>query len=296
MAAVAYIFTFPLVMRYRRLHRQAVDSGSPVYSGGFGTWRDESVTVPRRSGNGRPNVEVVYSSAWLDLRAEPWWCEVGEVSPDLSFHGVFVDLWGFPIADVEPSRAGPVLASAPQRVRDVPPQVRKIVRGESSVVEITTVTTWRDPYRVPGTPPTRPDVVLDPVTSHLHRPPPRRSRRIADVAPWLPWFEGLETTDEYWPCATFALSLTAPNHDDRDILDEIAHIGIVPGAPWSPAAFPRVVADAIRDGMDDALSDLMAAAAESDDDDVPSSRRTEMDRDYFTRALSVLRPERRIGA
>lgn len=292
-AAVAYVFTFPLVMRYRRLHRQALDAGSPVYSGGFGTWRDEHVTEPRRGGNGRPNMEFVHSSAWLDLRAEPWWCEVGEVSSDVSFHGAFVDLWGHPIADIGPSRSGPVLVAAPQRVRDVPSQIRGIVRGESSVVEIATVTTWSDPYRVPANPPDRPDVVLAPMMSRLDRSRPRHG---GVVTPWMPWFEGLETTDEFWPCANFALSLTAPNQDDRHILEEIANIGIVPGEPWSPTVFPRIVADAIRDGMNDALTDLMVAAAEWGSDADHSCPRTEMDRDYFARALAALHPRRRIGA
>src|SRR5690348_4523098 len=34
----AYIFAYPLVLYYRTMYRQAIDTKSPSYAGGFGHW------------------------------------------------------------------------------------------------------------------------------------------------------------------------------------------------------------------------------------------------------------------
>lgn len=289
-AATAYLFAFPLVMRYRQMSRQAIDATSPMFSGGFGTWLEGSVTEPRRSGSGRPMEDVVYSSTWLDLRGEPWWCALGDVPAEVSFVGSLVDLWGFLIADLEPGRSGPVLASSPAPVRGVPDQVEAVVRGESEFVQVCTESRWSDPYRLPGVPPVRPDLVLEPLSAHLGRPAPRPAAAMT----WSPWFEGLEATDEFWACANFVLSLTEPNPDDRSILERIAQIGVIPGAPWTPSAHPEAVLEAIRDGMDDAISDLLEGAVGADVCRRPRTRRADMDRDYFSRALAALCPSVRV--
>jgi len=286
-ASMAYLFTFPLVMNYRDMYRQAIDFSSSAFSGGFGTWRQTHTSQPRTSGAGRPREDVVHSSIWLDLRAEPWWWRVGDVSPDVSFSGCLVDLWGYRLADCEARRhAGiPVLASAPVRLRDVPPEIEEIARGESAFGVLRTETRWSDPYRLPGDEPVEPDIELEPLTTHLGRtaPPP------ASTIPWWPWQDGIEVSDEYWSCANFALSLTTPNPQDRPIYERIVEIGVAPGARWAASAFSDEVVEAIRSGMDDALSDLLEAASE------PRGRgllrpvtRAELDRDYFRRALSAV--------
>ena len=284
-ATVAYVFTFPLVMRYRLMYRQSIDLESPTFSGGFATWLEDRVTEPRTTGNGRPREDVLYASTWLDLRVEPWWCSVDAAAADVSFRGSLIDLWGFRVVDLEPGPSGQVLASAPAHLRNVPPQVRVVARGESSVVQLSTETRWKDPYPLPGSHPERPPIVLAPVSSHFGRPVPRG----ADVGAWPPWFEGLETTDEFWSCANFALSLIVPDRADRHIFEEMAHIGVIPGEPWSASAFPGPVVEAIRDGMNDALSDLLQATANPAAHRSDLGPRSAMDRDYFSRALAALR-------
>lgn len=283
-AALAYVFAFPLVMRYRQMYRQSIDPESPTFSGGFATWVEDRVTEPRTGGSGRPYEDVLYASTWLDLRVEPWWCSVNSPTPDVSFRGSLIDLWGFRVVDLEPGRSGQVLASAPARLRDVPSQVEVIARGESSVVQLSTVTRWTDPYRLPGTHPERPQILLAPVSSYFRRPAPRDPGVVA----WMPWFEGLETTDEFWTCANFALSLIVPDPDDRHILEQIAHIGVIPGERWTASAFTDPVVDAIHDGMNDAIGDLLEATSRPDVRRLDLSPRAAMDRDYFSRALAAM--------
>jgi hypothetical protein len=287
-AASAYLFTYPLLMNYRDMYRQAVDPSSSVFSGGFGTWRHRVVREPRASGSGRPREDVLHSSLWLDLRSEPWWCTVGELPPGVSFAGRIVDLWGFLVDDCVAGYAarGPVLASAPRPISGVPSEIAGIVKGESGFVALHTETHWIDPYQLPGDVPVGPDMVLEPVSAHLGRAAPRP----APSTTWWPWHDDLEITDEFWPCVNFALSLTAPNPEDRWILERIAEIGVVRGGPWDSSVLPDEVLAAIREGMDDALSDLLDAASEPGAYDLGDIRREDMDRDYFRRAVGALRP------
>jgi hypothetical protein len=285
-ATTAYLFTYPLVMNYRGMYRQAIDPLSSAFSGGFGTWRHTTVSEQRTSGPDRPQEDAVCSSIWLDLQSEPWWCTIGAVSPEVSFVGRLIDLWGFLIDDCAAAdRAqAPVLVTRPTPVSDVPSGIGGVVQAESRFVVLLTENRWRDPFKAPGAEPVRADIVLEPVSAHLGCAAPLSEPAIN----WWPWHDGLETTDEFWSCANLALSLTTPNNDDRRVLDRIADIGVVPGKPWDASAYPNEILEAIRDGMDDALSDLLEAASEPSAVNPGNVRRAEMDRDYFRRAVGAL--------
>lgn len=293
-ATTAYLFTYPLVMNYRGMYYRAVDPSAGAFSGGFGTWRYTVVSEPRTNGPGRPREDVVYSSIWLDLRAEPWWCTLGPVSPEVSFVGQLVDLWGFLVDDCGAGHRAheSVLVAKPGLVYDVPSAVSGVVRGESGFAVLLTETRWRDPYKLPGVEPVRPDIALEPVSVHLGRAEPSP----APALTWWPWHEGLESTAEFWSCANFALSLTIPHDDDRPILDRIAEIGVVPGAAWDASAYPDEILRAIQEGIDDALSDVLEAAAEPGVRQPRHLRRAEMDRDYFGRAVGALSLTGRLSA
>ena len=293
---VAYIFLLPLVVSCRDMYRQSIDSSSPAFSGGFGTWHDVPIRQPRSPGPGRPYEDVVHSSVWLDLRSEPWWFDVGAVSPTVEFVGTFVDLWGFTLegcGDLSGMR-GPALVSAPAPLRDVPRGLTTIMRGESAFVALVTETSWRDPYALPGHPPARTDLVLRPASTVLGRTGP------APLPPPSPPMEfGFDTTgrsDEFWSFANFALTLVTLNSEDRTVLERIAEIGVAAGSPWSAAAFSDEIAEAIRAGMEDALNDLLEAAGEQRASRSAPSDRDTMDRDYFERALQTVSRSSLVGS
>jgi hypothetical protein len=279
---------YPLVAGYCAMYHEAVEVSSPSFSGGFGAWSHVGVSEDRKLSVGRPREAVVRSSVWLDVRSEPWWFTVGEIPPEVRFTVQWVDLWGFGIergirAEHAP-RPTSVLVSAPMPVEDVPAEIDQVVTGESSFVSLRTESYWRDPYALPGILPFHPDITLEPMSAHLGRPPPK-------PAPDVDWWQcqdSTATTDEFWSCANFALSLVTPNQNDRQIRDRVAEIGLVAGRRWNASEFPAAVVDAIGEGMDDAMSELMEAATDADLRQVGTYRREDMDRDYFGRALRAI--------
>jgi hypothetical protein len=287
-ATTAYIFAYPLVTRYQDMYRQAIDVSSPAYTGGFGTWRHVVSHERRKNGSGRPKEAVLYSSIWLDLRAEPWCCTMSDVPSGAVCTGRWVDLWGFLLESDRTLQMQPVssfLASAPKGDHHAPPDIDGIVRGESEFAALLTETRWRDPYTLPNLEPIQPEIVLKPASLHSgHRPP-----QLAPAVNWWACDDDVETTDEFWSCANFALTLTTPNPQDETILERIAEIGISAGRRWDASTFPDEVADAIHRGVDDALSDLMEAATQWTDHDPNHLRREAMDSNYFRRAIGALR-------
>ena len=69
-AKEAYIFNYPLVMMYRTMYLQAIDTKSKTYSGGFGKWLHLGTSSPKDTDIVSPNNDSPYSYSWLDLRAE----------------------------------------------------------------------------------------------------------------------------------------------------------------------------------------------------------------------------------
>ncbi|MFA9564988.1 MAG: DUF1254 domain-containing protein [Acidimicrobiales bacterium] len=294
-AQIAYLFTFPLVMNYREMYRQAVDASSSSFSGGFGTWRQVAPTESGSGGVAGPSGGALQSMVWLDLRTEPWWYTEPAVPPGVSFRSRWIDLWGFELDDRGAPKDGrhraSVLAASPTRVRSVPVEVDAVVRGESAFVALRTEVRWRDESAGREVPRVLADMVLEPVSAHLGRPAPAP----APAMSWWRWRDGMEVTDEFWSCASFALSLTTPHPDDRSILDRIAEIGVVSGQPWDASRFPDEIAESIGTGMDGGLSDLLEATSETVDACGEPCRREEMDRDCFGRALGALYPVDALG-
>ena len=287
-AATAYVYTYPLVAHYGEMYRQAVDAASSSYSGGFGTWRRMDQTEGAGGGAGATGGRGLRSTAWLDLRSEPWWYTQPAAPRGGSFRSRWIDLWGFVLDERESGADGsePVslLASSPSPVWNVPDEIEGVVRGESAFLALCTTVGWGNEDVCPIVTEGLPDVTLEPASVHLGRPAPPP----APANSWWPWKDGIEGTDDFWSCANFALSLTTPHPDDEEVLARLASIGVAPGRPWDPSLLPNGANEAIEAGMDDALNDLLEAALDPAAARVGPCSREAMDRDYFARALSAL--------
>ena len=94
-AKEAYIFNYPLVMMYRTMYLQAIDTKSKSYSGGFGKWLHLGTSSPKDTDIVSPNNDSPYSYAWVDLRAEPWVVTLPKIEKNRFYTSQWDDLWGF---------------------------------------------------------------------------------------------------------------------------------------------------------------------------------------------------------
>jgi hypothetical protein len=279
-ARTAYIFTYPLVMSYGDLYVRVAGAAAPTHSGGFETWLMGSA---RPSEEDARSGERLQASAWVDLRTGPRTVTLGHHQVRL---GV-TDLWGFDVArwtgDVShPTQA--ILLVAPTWMGEVTQDDDHVVRGESPFLRIEVTTQQQGSAEGLTFAELERAVVLSSPGGDDGRP----SLEPPLGLDWVPWSAGDAVTNHFWSCANFALSLIEPHVDDQRVLDRIGEIGVIPGEPWDAGWFSSDVLEAISAGMDQALSDLLAATAGTVDQERLECSRAEFDHDYFGRALRIL--------
>jgi hypothetical protein len=286
LAKSAYIFAYPLVVTYGEMYGDAIDPSSRSYSGGFGSWVHEPKATSCQSDVATSQTTTLYSSIWLDVRSEPWLARPPATDVDHFHTGCTSDLWGFVIDEIaaDGSTRGPVLLASPTWEGDFPDDIDRVVRGDSAFVRLESCVGMRRPGDVAGDGRIQSEYQLEPLSAHLGHPAPAP----APPLHWLPYHSGAETGDEFWSLVGFALSLTTPHPQDREMLYRITGLGVVAGRSWDESSSSPDVAEAISDGMDDALSDLMRAAAEPPYPALLHRSRVDTDRDYFGRALGSL--------
>ena len=285
-ATSAYIFLTPLVTNYVRMYREAIDPSSPDYCGGFGSFVHERTSATTENRFGVSHATLLHSSTWLDLRSEPWVLSIPTMEPDRVHTVRTSDLWGFVAGEETDDHDGlRVLVSSPTWVGEVPRGVDQVVRGESSFVETAIEVRMREPGDLAQIRSIQQEFVLAPLSSLEGLAPPPA----APPVEWWPVHADVRSTDEFWSVANFALGLTAPHPQDRAMLERIAAIGVGPGQPWNANQDDPYASEAIDEGVDDAITDLMRATTGGSTVSDDCLSRAETDRDYFGRALAALR-------
>jgi hypothetical protein len=198
------------------------------------------------------------------------------------------DLWGFVLdnaGSVEDGNDGvSVLLVSPTWQGDLPDGVKRVVRGDSEFLGSLTRAQLIDASDLANVKSIQKEYRLEPLSSFLGQTTPTAAPDIK----WLAWKEGLETTEEFWTYANFVMALTTPNPQDKPVLDKIAEIGVAAGQTWDATSFSKEVADAIGDGMKEALADMKKASEGDVDPSLFFRSRKDTDKDYFDRALGVM--------
>jgi len=287
-AKEVYIFNYPLVMYYRTMYLQAIDTTSSSYSGGFGEWLHLGTSSPRDTDIVSPNNDTPYSYAWVNLRAEPWVLTLPKIEENRFYTSQWDDLWGFVLdnpGSVEDGNDGvSVLLASPTWKGELPEGVNRVIQGDSEFLGSLTRTQLIEPEDLPNVQKIQQEYKLQPLSAFLGQPAPNPAPDIQ----WKPWKEGAETTDEFWAYVNFLLPLTTPNPQDKPVQDRMAEIGLVAGKPWDSAALGDDVSTAIAAGMQDALTELKEASTKITDPSLFFRSRKDLGKDYFNRALGVM--------
>ena len=283
-AKEAYIFNYPLVMMYRTMYLQAIDTKSKSYSGGFGKWLHLGTSSPKDTDIVSPNNDTPYSYAWVDLRAEPWVVTLPKIEKSRFYTSQWDDLWSFVIGNagsVDNGNDGvSVLLASPTWKGKLPESVKRVIQGDSSFLGTLTRTQLFDPKDLPNVQKIQKEYELQPLSAYLGKPAPKP----APAVQWKKWTEGAETTDEFWDYVNFLLKFTTPNPQDKPVLNKMAKVGLGSNAS-KPSAEIRA---AMQQGMQDALAELKKASKHIADPSLFFRSRKDTDKDYFNRALGVM--------
>jgi hypothetical protein len=285
-AKEAYIFNYPLVMMYRTMYLQAIDTKSKSFSGGFGKWLHLGMSTPQDTDIVSPNNDTPYSYAWVDLRAEPWVLTIPKIEANRFYTSQWDDLWSFVLdnaGSVDDGNDGvSVLLASPTWQGELPKGVKRVIQGDTDFLGSLTRTQLIDPEDLPNVERIQKEYKLQPLSAYLGESAPEAAPTIQ----WKRWKEGAETTDEFWAYVNFLLSFTTPNPQDKPVQDRMARIGLVAGRPWDSAALGKDVQDAIAAGMQDGMDELKKGSTTFKDPSLFFRTREDTNKDYYNRALA----------
>jgi hypothetical protein len=281
-AKEAYIFNYPLVMYYRTMYLQSIDTTSKSYSGGFGKWLHLGTSSPKDTDIVSPNNDSPYSYAWIDTRAEPWVLTMPKIEESRFYTSQWDDLWGFVIGNagsVEEGNDGvSVLLAAPDWNGDLPAGITKVIKGDTTFLGTLTRTQLIEPKDIDNVVRIQKEYKLQPLSSFLGQTAPAPAPEVD----WLPWKDGLENTPEFWDYTNFLLQFTVPNAQDKPVLDRMAKIGVGAKVDLSPE-----IKAAMAQGVADAQAEFKKAAQTITDPSLFFRSRKDLDKDYFNRALGI---------
>lgn len=280
----AYIFSYPMVMMYRSMYQQALDSKSGV---GLGKWLHLGTSTPKDTTIVSPNNDSPYSYAWVDLRAEPWVVTLPKIEDKRFYTSQWDDLWGFVLdnpGSVEDGNGGvSVLLASPSWKGDLPKGVKRVIQGESDFLGSLTRTQLLGADDLPNVQKIQMEYKLQPLSAFLGKDAPKAAPRID----WIAWKEGDETTDRFWEHASFLLPFTTPNETDKKTLADMARIGLESGKTLDPSKLDKDMQAALAAGQKDAIDQLKKESTTFTDPSKFFRSRKDAKDDYDNRALGV---------
>jgi hypothetical protein len=279
----AYVFTYPLVMNFRTLYMQAIKG-----EGRFGKWLHLGLSSPADTDIVTPNNDTPYSYAWVDLRAEPWVLTLPKIEPNRFYTSQWDDLWGYvldnPGSVLDGNEGGSYLVAAPDWKGALPPGIRRVVCGESSILGTLTRT------QVIGGEPDLPRVQaiqqsyqLQPLSAFLGAPAPTAAPAIE----WPAWNEGDETREAYWGYVRFLLPFVSPHPSDAPMYEQLASMGLAADAPWQPERLDPAVRTALQQGLEEARATMKQLSEGGIDSGRFFGTRAHVATNYMDRALGV---------
>lgn len=280
----AYIFAYPLVLNYRTMYMQAIKG-----NGAFGKWLHLGPSSPADTDIVTPNNDSPYSYAWVDLRAEPWVLTLPKIEKNRYYTSQWDDLWGFVVDNPgslnDGNNGSTVLLAAPDWSGAVPPGVKRVVRGESSILGTLTRTQMLGAGDLARVQQIQRQYKLQPLSAYLGTPAPAA----APAVQWPAWQEGDEKTEKFWSYAGLMLQFTTQNSADAAAYGKLAALGVKAGSPWQPEKLDPAIREAIKAGVADAQAEFVRAGNDPKlDSGKLFGNRERMGTDYLDRTLGVV--------
>ncbi|AQQ69362.1 hypothetical protein Mag101_03485 [Microbulbifer agarilyticus] len=252
MAKEAYLFTYPLVMNYRTMYKQAIEGDRE-----FGTWVHLGTSSPKDTDIVTPNNDTPYSYVWVDLRAEPWVLTLPKIEKDRFYTSQWDDLWGYVLdnpGSVNDGNDGiTVLLASPEWKGEKPAGVDRIIRGESDFLgSLTRTQLIESKGGLNKVKEIQQAYKLEPLSNYLGKAPPKAAPNID----WPSWEEGAEDTDKYWDYVSFILPLTSRNDADGAMYEKLGELGMDAKGGWKFSELPAATQKALRQGIKDAQEQM----------------------------------------
>ena len=261
LARDAYVCFFPMLMGYRFLFGSFLVPDLPSHVRPVNTIGGEPRTLDHTFKEVvTPNADTPYSSAGLDLRAEPMVLSVPPIA-DRFYHFQLEDLWGnnahYVGTRTTGSGPGTYLLAGPGWDGDAPDDVDDVLRFETDVVFAIGRTQLLGPHDVETLGEIMAAYDLRPLSAHTGDPAPT-----PEPYDWPVWNEDASRDERFIGFVNALLPLCQPFHpEDLPYLERFARIGIGAGEPFDADTLDAATREAIRAGVGEARDAIGTAVA-----------------------------------
>ncbi len=286
-AREAYVYGFPIVTNYAAMYASAIDAASDQYQAPLNTIRHRSqVFTPADTAATTPNVDVLYSFLWMDLRAGPVVLGVPEIDDGRYYSVQLTDLtsytFGYLGSRATGNGAGRYLIAGPNWSGEVPEGIDKVIRSETDFARAIYRTQLRGPDDLPAARDIQQQYTVEPLSELLGESSPE-----AEAPADLPKpASATEPSLEYFTTLNSLLPFCPPTTSEEELTSRMASIGVAAGAEFDPTTLSPEMQAALTAGLQEGVADVAAAAAKYKTAEVIGSREFLGD-DYLKRAVAA---------
>ena len=254
LAEEAYIFAFPMFEHYRTMQLQAIGSDS------FNRFRHAvEILGPEHRAVVRPNNDTLYSTLWLDLRAEPMVLILPPIS-DRYYSFQFVDMYthNFAYAGLRSTgtEGGIFLIAGPEWSGDKPSGVDVIFQSEGDFVLCLGRTALDGPEDLGNVHAIQQRYVVEPLSTFLGTEPPPPSPM--DIFPL--YMQVAAESVHFISYLNFLLGQLKIHPSEEAMIERFSLIGIGPSYHFDAHEFSEVIRSAVEDGIASALEKIAASS------------------------------------
>lgn len=253
LAEEAYIFAYPMLENYRTMQVQAISPDR------FNRFKHATeIMGPEYKDIVRPNNDTLYSTLWLDLRAEPMVLHIPPIT-DRYFSFQFVDMYthNFAYTGVRTTgtRGGVFMVAGPEWNGEKPAGVNEVFRSEGNFVLCLVRTALEGPEDLENVHAIQRRYGVEPLSAFLGVNPPAPSPM--DVFPLYlqPAAESVHFINYF----NFLLGRLKVHPSEEELIERFGAIGIGPGFYFNADNFSPEIRAAIEAGITSAIKQIEAS-------------------------------------
>jgi hypothetical protein len=254
MVAEAYFHTFPIVENYKALYAFYVDKNSPRYQPMNKLVHSAVLYTPEEKFVVSPNNDTFYSTATLDLRAQPIVLKVPEITDryySFQFISMVTDNFFYVGSNTTGTGSGIFAITSPDFEGELPEGVQQIA-APSEIVSIIgrTGVNADDPKDVENAKQTQAQYELV-LMSEFY---PEFQSKTVEPINFPTYQESDKENQRYFELLNFLLQYTKPNEKDAQIIASYDVIGVRPGEGYpfyeENPQFQEAILSGIKKGID----------------------------------------------
>jgi hypothetical protein len=247
-AEEGFIYGLPLVMNYAVMNEFAVDTKSSQFKAPFNQMKSmHRVATPEDTAVVTPNSDTPYTTAWLDLRAEPMVISVPAVPKERYYSIQLIDgnTYNFGYIGSRATGSGPgnYLVVGPDWKGATPAGINKVFTSTTPFVLDLYRTQLFEPADMPNVEKVQSEYKLQPLSAFLKQPAPPAAPKI-DFLPATT--AGIKAN--FFQYLDAALRFVPPTPEDQEVRAKLARLGIGSDKPLDVDALSPEQKAAVAEG------------------------------------------------